>query len=329
MSKTKTEPELFGGDAPVQVREGTTKSNTKERPTTKRPPAPKAQTAQHAKKGEVVPFKPEPPSLLVAIMSAAADPEVQPEKMNVLNDLRVRLMKEEAEVGYWLAYREISKKLPIINKDNKIEITPREGARSRAKQETPYAGFENIMRVIKPLLEECKLDLSLHSEPAPGGIGIQIRATLTYVAVTQYGGCIHQEFSLVPMPPDPTGSKNAAQAISSALAYAKRNAIILVLNIVSSAKIDQDLDGHNPDNVAKVAKVGDARPLISPQQADEALKKINDCEIPSGTVQKKFKSIGIEKIHDMPLDQYQLFLQACDNYKQERDRLVAAGKNKG
>ncbi len=244
-AKVKEQPALFEQEQPRgNIQEGSVKKNTNPPPTTARPPTPKSQTAP--KPGTAVEkVRPMPRTdLLAAVVRASSDPNCSAEKMHSLLDARDRLMRQQAEVGFRKAYRAVKLAMPRIDKDGKIdEGTTRSG---RQGKKARYASYENLNEIIEPVIRDNGLDLSLHSEPKPGSEGVMMRATLSYIANTDYGETVYSESSLVPMPPDPTGSKNGAQAMSSALAYAKRNAVIIVLNIVSYAPEDRDLDGHDP-----------------------------------------------------------------------------------
>jgi hypothetical protein len=288
------------------------------------PPAAKlpAQPKTTKPKGTAV-AKAEPgrPNLLAAIVAAASDPGCQPEKMHALLDVRNRLMREMAEVGYRRAYRAAKLAMPTIDKDGKIdEGTTRSG---RQGKKALYATYENINKVIGPTLDKNGLDLSLHAEPKPEGDGVLMRATLSYIAVTEYGEMVYAESSVVPMPPDPTGSKNPAQAMSSALAYAKRNAVILVLNLISHAPEDHDRDGRGaPKNKTQEA-VEEKKPaaaqvvVITEKQAMDLREKIEDCGVPMKTFCAHY---GIDKIADLPAADYDQAVIDCDDYKTKHPR---------
>lgn len=266
-------------------------------------PKPRAEVA----KVHQLPAKIDPPAqnLLGAIIAAASDPKCQPEKMHALLDVRNRLMRERAEVGYRRAYRAAKAEMPRIAKDGRIdEGTTRSG---RLGKKTMYATYENINKIVGPILEKNGLDLSLHAEPKPTGEGVLMRATLSHVATTEYGDIVYSESTVVPMPPDPTGSKNAAQAMSSALAYAKRNAVILVLNLISHAPEDRDDDGR--------AAGGDENPAISGEQLKELLAAIEDCGVGADTFCNKY---SIKHVMRLPAAMFDEAMTACKNFKANR-----------
>jgi hypothetical protein len=284
-------------------------------------PAPTAKPPAKTKaRAEVtnLPAKTEPPNLLAAIVASASDPQ----KLHGLLDVRHRIMNEMAEVGYRRAYREAQARMPRIDKDGKIdEGTTRSG---RQGKKARYATYENLNQVISPVLKDVGLDLSLHSEPKATGEGITMRATLSYIATTQYGELVYAESNVVPMAPEISGNKNTGQAISSALSYAKRLAVILVLNIVSYAPEDRDRDGEavekrdlRPTAGAAAATQAESASLepgakISAMQLDRLAKAIGACGV---GVEKFCTHYEIEKVADLPAARFDEAIDACVSYK--------------
>lgn len=270
---------------------------------------------------EIVSAEPKPPAapdLLAAIISAAADPTCQPEKVHVLLDARKRIMMEEAEVGFHRAYRELKAKLPRIDKDGNLdEGTTKSG---RAGKKARYATYENLSEKIAPILRDVGLDLTLQSEPAPGGIGINMKATLTYIASTRYGDVVFSKSSDVPMPPDPTGSKNPAQAISSALSYAKRLAVILVCDINTRAPEDRDRDGNAPrarrqapepsSPANELEDISDGK--INSDQIIKLRETIEACGL---TVEKFCATYKLASLADVMAHNFERAIAACQNYR--------------
>ena len=287
-------PELFGADA-------------KDEASTAKPAAPKAKPIPKAKSTAVAKVDPAPSNLLAAIMSASADPRCDGPKIHVLLDARDRVGTQEAEAAFWNVYGAVQDELPSISKDNKIVIEKN----GRTVRSTPYASYENLWKIIKPILSRHKLRLLLSSEPGTGGTGVQIRATLAFVSQTSVGLFTFKKECVVPMPPDPTGSKNAAQAISSALSYAKRNALIIALNIETHAPQDRDLDGNHPDKVATEA----APKVISPTQLKELTQAIADAGATASMVCNKY---GVEDVAELAVADFKLALGALEKFKKEK-----------
>jgi hypothetical protein len=248
--------------------------------------------------------------LMSTLLDAISNPAVDPAKLNALLDIRGRIMREEAEVGYRRAYRAVKMGLPRIDKDGKIDEGTTKGGRQGKKAR--YATYENINVLTAPILERHGLDLSLHAEPKPDGNGILMRATLSYVATTKYGETVYSESSVVPMPPEPSGSKNAAQAVSSALAYAKRNAVVLVLNIISQAPEDRDRDGYPPKEIE--GTVVDTP--VTPAQIAKLNKAIEEAGVPLERVCEKY---GLNKIEELPGSLFNAVIKSCETFKQAKE----------
>jgi hypothetical protein len=290
-------------------------AETAAEPETKTAVATTAKPTKRGKgKGEVVKFEPKHVNLLGAIMSAAADPACQPDKIHALLDVRERLMREQAMVGYRKAYRAAKDEMPVIDKDGRIDEGQTRSGRQGKK--TRFATYENLQKLIEPVLAKCGLDLSLQSEPKPSGDGILMRATLSFIATTEYGEFVYSESTVVPMPPDPTGSKNAAQAVSSALSYAKRNAVILVLNIKTQAPPDRDLDGNDPKKVEQAeAKMASANATLGAADVKKLAAAIEDCGVSVDMVLSKYE---IPKLEDMRAADLPSALAACAGFKAEK-----------
>jgi hypothetical protein len=254
----------------------------------------------------VAKFEPRPTNLLVAFAQAASDPACNPEKMKALSDMVDKMKAEEAEVAFTEAYIDMQEELPSISATGRIEIAAKVGSRG---QSTPYAKYDEIMRVIKPILKKYKFALMVVSEPNPSGVGVIVRGTLSRVHKTQYGKATHVKQTIIAVPLENSGSKNNVQGIGSSLSYAKRYGVIQLLNIISHAEVDDDRDGHGP-KPKKGAAAETAEPEADPNakitgaQAKELLAAINDCGVGPATFLQKYE---IDAVHELPA---RLFLEA-------------------
>jgi hypothetical protein len=254
----------------------------------------------------VAKFKPRPTNLLVAFAQAASDPACNPEKMKALSDMVDKMKAEEAEVAFTEAYIDMQEELPSISATGRIEIAAKVGSRG---QSTPYAKYDEIMRVIKPILKKYKFALMVVSEPNPSGVGVIVRGTLSRVHETQYGKATHVKQTIIAVPLENSGSKNNVQGIGSSLSYAKRYGCIQLLNIISHAEIDDDRDGHGPKPkkgaaAETVEPEADPNAKITGAQAKELLTAINECGVGPATFLQKYE---IDAVHELPA---RLFLEA-------------------
>lgn len=183
----------------------------------------------------IVPAKAPPPqNMLAVIANAAANPKVNPDAMRALLDMQKEIMAEESRIAFITALHDMRSHLPVINKDGKIVIPPKDGKRG---QQTPYATFENIMEQVEPILQKFGFVLTFQVSPTADGSRINIRAILSHIRG-------HERFSDFPLPAETSGSKNNVQGWGSSFSYGKRYSTIAVLNIRTRAAEDRDTDGH-------------------------------------------------------------------------------------
>jgi ERF superfamily len=175
-------------------------------------------------------------NLLAALARAASDPRCDPAKMRELFAIHKEIQDEEARVAFTKAYVALQDDLPTIDAKGRIEIEAREkGARTTRAQSTPYATYQEIHRITKPILR--KHGFALWFAPEIGTDDrIVIRGHLDHI-----GG--HGKEGSLRAPLETTGSKNNLQGAGSTLSYLKRYLAISLLNIISEAPDDKDDDG--------------------------------------------------------------------------------------
>lgn len=256
----------------------------------------------------------QPPSLLASLMKAISDPRANPEKVHTLLDARKRVMMEQAEVEYMVAYIKMQSLLPRITRDGKLDQgetrTGRRGVSAR------YATFENINDAVRPILVEHKFGLFLLPDAAPvGQSGIIIRGKLVYVCTTDYGEVVFQQECAIPVPAEVSGGKNAAQGAGSSISYGKRYATIALLNIVSYAPEDRDDDSRAAGQATRQKPPKEIDALTDKQVAD--LKKaIEEC----GATEEMFcHRFQIDKIAVLPPNQLGEANTACRAFKAKRE----------
>jgi hypothetical protein len=157
--------------------------------------------------------------LLAVIARAAADPNVDIDKLERLLAAQERVQASKAKEHYVAAKLAMRPHLPEITMKGKITIK-KEG---RIIQETPFARFEDIHEAVTPILTEYGFDLSFRNGMAPDG-KVRVTTILTHVDG-------HSEETYFDLPHDSSGSKNAVQAIGSSTSYAKRYGALSILNI--------------------------------------------------------------------------------------------------
>lgn len=266
-----------------------------------------------------VPTDNTPKNILAVIAKCAADPRVLPEKMRLLLDMQKEIMAEEARLAFIADFGALQAELPSIGKDGKIEIRAKDdnGKRtenSRIIQATPYATFNNIMKVCKPLLTKNNFTIAFEN----GSIGERLN---NIGILTHARG--HERRSSFPLPAETSGSKNNVQGWGSAATYGKRYNTIALLNIISSHASDGDNDGYpQVQTKTEVQKQERSEPpveegvvMVSKPQLEILMDEIQNC----GVSFKKFcEKYGIAKVADLPAAQFQDAIKACKNFASAR-----------
>lgn len=150
-----------------------------------------------------------------------------------------------------------------------------------------YADFSAIAKVVDPILSEH--GLSYRFRTAQGD-----RISVTCVLCHKAG---HSEETTLSAPPDPSGNKSAIHAIGSTLTYLQRYSLVQMLGLAAS----KDDDGN----------AAASKPTITQDQADKLLDLIEA----NGKDRAKFlKWAKVERLQDIPADQYEACLSAA-NFK--------------
>lgn len=155
-------------------------------------------------------------ALMATIARAAADPNVDIEKMERLMEMYERVQKRQAAAAFAADLAEMQDELPIV--------AERGDAAGRYK----YALWEDINAAIKPVLKKHGFALSFRTDFSDG---ISVTGVLTH----KEG---HREETTIKLPADPSGNKNAVQAVASSVSYGKRYAAGALLNVTSHAEDD-------------------------------------------------------------------------------------------
>lgn len=248
---------------------------------------------------------PAPQNMLAVIAQAASNPAVDVAKMQALLDMQATLEKEQARRAFTEAFVAMQAELPEIRADGRIEIREKDKAGNRTgavQQSTPYATFQNIMRIVRPILSKYGFALSFSTEPGTDG-RILVNGILDHV-----GG--HQRTTSFPLPAETSGSKNNVQGWGSSLSYGKRYATVSLLNIVSNAKEDEDRDGNDAPAPKETAAVK----LISAEDVDVLSDKIKLAGLTTARFCTRF---NIQQIADLPDDKYDEAVSAIEKYGAE------------
>lgn len=229
-----------------------------------------------------------PVNFLAVIMQAVADPRCDTGKMRELLAMQKEIDAEEARRAFTVAYMALQDDLPTITPDRKIEIRAKDasGERTgRVLQSTPYVTFNAMMRVLKKPLKQHGFTLSYSTEPSADG----------RLIVTGYLDHVrgHQRVTKFPLPAETSGSKNNVQGWGSAQSYGMRYGTRALLNIISAAPEDADLDGITVEGTAEITN----------QTADKVIpKKLSIDQTETLVALIKSSGVGLERF----LEKYKL-----------------------
>lgn len=235
-----------------------------------------------------------PDPILAMIERAARDPAVDLAKLQGLMAMKKDIEAERASIAFAEAFAELQQDLPIIDRKGRIVVYSKADrdkpggvpADAEPIQKTPYAQFDDILEAIREPLY--KHGFSLRFEHETQAVGDSYRIITTAILRHRQG---HEESaSSPPLQHDSTGSKNAVQAVGSAMTYGRRYALMAVLPIVSHAPQDADDDGK-----AAGSALIDGDQLIQMQQVLEETK--SDLAI-------FFDTIGTTGFSDMTVKQW-------------------------
>ncbi|TPV94836.1 MAG: hypothetical protein B7733_12940 [Myxococcales bacterium FL481] len=200
------------------------------------------------------------PTPMQIIRSLVENDAVDTDKLKSLMDLQHEWELRQARKGYAEALTRFQSECPPITK-------------LKAADRYKYAPFEDIMRTIRPHLQDAGLSVSFSCEQVDGKL-----QTTCYI---QHG--IHREEHTVTLPV-PEMRVNATQQMGAAISYGKRYALTAALNIVVE---DEDTDARNLGPVATITE-------------DEAIELQEWMESLDVDPSRLTSHYGIERIIDLP-----------------------------
>jgi hypothetical protein len=181
-------------------------------------------------------FDPSRGDILSVIARAAADPNVDIDKLERLLELQERVIARNARAAYYEALAEMQPNLPVITESGGIK--DRNG-----NIQSTYALWEDVNEAIRPILAEHGFSLSFKVRRTENEI------TTTGILAHRDG---HSEESELSLPSDTSGSKNAVQAVGSSGSYGKRYTAYALLNITTRGEDDDGRKGGAPEPVDSV-----------------------------------------------------------------------------
>lgn len=232
---------------------------------------------------------------LSMIERAAVNPAVDIVKMQALQEMQFRLL-DRYKVEEW---HEAVSALPAIRvkKNGTISLGEVNG---KSRGAIPFAKWEDMDTVLRPILEERSLFLTFDSSPRQGeGGGLIITGALRH----RHG---HFLTASIPLPMDTGPGRNNLQAYGSTLSYGKRYTAEMLLNIVR--------EGDDDDG-----KLGGTK-RITEEQADELREWSKEIGRIEGQVLDQFFAGAVRSFDEIEVGQGYLALRGALKTRVEQQR---------
>jgi len=209
------------------------------------------------------------PPTPMALMQHAIDKGASPESLQQLYALHKQVQADESAITFAERLAAFQSDCPPIHKGRTVNMGG--GGYS-------FAGFDDIMRKIQPILSRHGLTPSFSADLADEG-------RMTIVCSIRCG--IHEHKSSVTLPM-PAGVKvNDTQKAGMAMSYGKRYALCMALNIVVT---DEDNDA------------GGMAEAITENQAIQLMDMVESC---GADLPRFLKFAGADSIADIPASRFQ------------------------
>jgi hypothetical protein len=177
-----------------------------------------------------MPEPPQPTSLLPAIIGLARDPQVDVAKLDALLKMQAQMEERDAKREAIEAFTKLSADLPRVKKNGTIDLGADNKGKSRGA--IAFARWEDMDKIIRPLLTANGFTLSFNAAPRPGdGGGLIVTGELMHRSG-------HVRTASIPLPLDSGPGRNNLQAMGSTLSYGKRYCAEMLLNIVREGEDD-------------------------------------------------------------------------------------------
>lgn len=209
---------------------------------------------------EITTIQNEGAAVLQVIERLVLTPDVSIEKIEKMLDLQERILNRNAHQAFTADLAAMQIELPLIAKNGK--------GHNSAK----YALLEDINQAIRPALQ--KYGFAVTFRIAQREKEVSITAVLSH----KLG---HSDETVITLPLDLSGSKNATQAVGSTVSYGKRYAIGALLNISTG----DDNDAATPIVQIQPEKAPDP---ITDERLTGAIAKIKTGEFTLARLYKNF-----------------------------------------
>ena len=220
-----------------------------------------------------------PGTMIQALM---AMPDIDVEKLEKMFELQERYEKNIARKEYHTAMAKFGALIPIMTYDSDVHYKGKDG-----KPDTDYsfASLAGSMKLCQEAMEQCGLKATWKTETGDQG--------MTKVTCFMTHALGHSEETSLNALPDPSGGKNAIQAVKSTVSYLKRITFEAIAGLATK-KDDAD-DGKDASPEVE---------CISKQQLKSLTTKIAKV---GAETDKLLALFELKTLADLKVDQYQPF----------------------
>lgn len=159
----------------------------------------------------------------------AANKDVDVDKLQKLIDMQERILRHNAKAEFDAAFAQMQGEIPIITERGEIVVNGQ--VRSR------YAKFEDILEVVRPILQKHGFALRHRNTTAEGKLKI--------VGILSHRSG-HSEEDEFEAEPDASGAKGDIQQLGSTRSYGQRYTTLALLNIATRGADDDGARSGRP-----------------------------------------------------------------------------------
>ena len=208
--------------------------------------------------------------VLSGLIAASQNPEIDAGKIETMARLGIDLQDREIQAQFNQDLNAALFEMPIITRGGIITI-PAKGDQP-ARSQGRYAKFEDIDRVVRPILQ--RNNLAIRFDVSEKDQQITVQPILSHKnGHTERGGAMR-------LPLDTSGAKNNVQGAGSAVSYGKRYTMCAMLNIITEGTDD---DGSLGRGV-----------VTMPYERSNAVLEDAEREASAGTYNEWYRAQGVK-----------------------------------
>jgi hypothetical protein len=225
-------------------------------------------------------------------------PDVNVEKLEKMFELQERYEANTARKAYHDAMAKFGALIPVMAYDSDVSYPGKDG---KPPTDYSFTSLAGSMKLCQDAMDQTGLKASWKTESGEGG--------LTKVTCYMTHALGHSEETSLSALPDPSGGKNAIQAVKSTVSYLKRITFEAIAGLATKA--DDADDGRNSNHV-EIA-------CITTAQLKSLTTKIAKVGADTKKLLQLFK---VETLADLKVDQYKpvhALLAAKANVEKNRE----------